>query len=184
MFWGKKSGTMKHGIESTCILCAVCLQFLLFSNWALSYFSFVFYIMLGLLLQIRGMHTLIRDREIKKHDFVFYSDRLIRLVCRAFVYPEDLQFVYPFVSNIYKRPLIFQVVEHGLGYLPFTEKQVITPTGVFEGEGTKKKYNKFRLDTAISNLLLVSWHSTPGSVYTGVDFCKKLCGVSIIRRWA
>ncbi|XXG78548.1 hypothetical protein AAC387_Pa08g2476 [Persea americana] len=69
--------------------------------------------------QIRGMHTLIRDKEISKHDFVFYSDRLIRLV-----------------------------VEHGLGHLPFTEKQVVTPTG---------------------------------SVYTGVDFCKKLCGVSIIR---
>ncbi|MBA0812425.1 hypothetical protein Gohar_026395 [Gossypium harknessii] len=50
-------------------------------------------------LQIRGMHTLIRDREISKHDFVFYSDRLIRLV-----------------------------VEHGLGHFPFTEKQVITPT--------------------------------------------------------
>ncbi|KAF2305953.1 hypothetical protein GH714_009134 [Hevea brasiliensis] len=69
--------------------------------------------------QIRGMHTLIRDKEISKHDFVFYSDRLIRLV-----------------------------VEHGLGHLPFTEKQVITPTG---------------------------------SVYTGVDFCKKLCGVSVVR---
>ncbi|KAJ4831122.1 hypothetical protein Tsubulata_000653 [Turnera subulata] len=69
--------------------------------------------------QIRGMHTLIRDKEISKHDFVFYSDRLIRLV-----------------------------VEHGLGHLPFTEKQVVTPTG---------------------------------SVYTGVDFCKKLCGVSIVR---
>ncbi|CAN6464846.1 unnamed protein product [Victoria cruziana] len=69
--------------------------------------------------QIRGMHTLIRDVDISKHDFVFYSDRLIRLV-----------------------------VEHGLGYLPFTEKQVFTPTG---------------------------------SVYTGVEFCKKLCGVSIIR---
>ncbi|XVF54671.1 hypothetical protein PTKIN_Ptkin05aG0199700 [Pterospermum kingtungense] len=69
--------------------------------------------------QIRGIHTLIRDREINKHDFVFYSDRLIRLV-----------------------------VEHGLGYLPFTEKQVITPTG---------------------------------SVYAGVDFCKKLCGVSVVR---
>jgi len=69
--------------------------------------------------QIRGMHTLIRDRETTKHDFVFYSDRLIRLV-----------------------------VENGLGHLPFTEKQVTTPTG---------------------------------SVYTGVDFCKKLCGVSIIR---
>ncbi|MBA0822550.1 hypothetical protein Goarm_019346, partial [Gossypium armourianum] len=69
--------------------------------------------------QIRGMHTLIRDRDISKHDFVFYSDRLIRLV-----------------------------VEHGLGHLPFTEKQVVTPTA---------------------------------TVYTGVDFCKKLCGVSIVR---
>ncbi|XP_022883924.1 uridine kinase-like protein 1, chloroplastic isoform X1 [Olea europaea var. sylvestris] len=70
-------------------------------------------------LQIRGMHTLIRDQDISKHDFVFYSDRLIRLV-----------------------------VEHGLGHLPFTEKQIFTPTG---------------------------------SLYTGVDFCKKLCGVSIVR---
>ncbi|XP_020088551.1 uridine kinase-like protein 1, chloroplastic isoform X3 [Ananas comosus] len=69
--------------------------------------------------QIRGMHTLIRDRDITTPDFVFYSDRLIRLV-----------------------------VEHGLGHLPFTEKQVVTPTG---------------------------------SVYMGVDFCKKLCGVSIVR---
>ncbi|WZY69663.1 hypothetical protein YC2023_001903 [Brassica napus] len=71
------------------------------------------------LLQIRGMHTLIRDAQTTKHDFVFYSDRLIRLV-----------------------------VEHGLGHLPFTEKQVITPTGC---------------------------------VYSGVDFCKRLCGVSVIR---
>ncbi|KAM7268119.1 hypothetical protein ACFE04_010285 [Oxalis oulophora] len=69
--------------------------------------------------QIRGMHTLIRDAKTKKHDFIFYADRLIRLV-----------------------------VEHGLGHLPFTEKQVITPTG---------------------------------SVYTGVDFAKRLCGVSVIR---
>ncbi|KAA8523522.1 hypothetical protein F0562_009945 [Nyssa sinensis] len=69
--------------------------------------------------QIRGMHTLIRDTLTTKHDFIFYADRLIRLV-----------------------------VEHGLGHLPFTEKQVITPTG---------------------------------SVYTGVDFCKRLCGVSVIR---
>ncbi|XP_042463933.1 uridine kinase-like protein 1, chloroplastic [Zingiber officinale] len=69
--------------------------------------------------QIRGMHTLIRDRDIATPDFVFYSDRLIRLV-----------------------------VEHGLGHLPFTEKQVLTPTG---------------------------------STYIGVNFCKKLCGVSIVR---
>ncbi|KAI4390048.1 hypothetical protein MLD38_002203 [Melastoma candidum] len=69
--------------------------------------------------QIRGMHTLIRDCQTTKHDLVFYADRLIRLV-----------------------------VEHGLGHLPFTEKQVITPTD---------------------------------SVYIGVDFCKRLCGVSVIR---
>ncbi|MQL68001.1 hypothetical protein Taro_000229 [Colocasia esculenta] len=69
--------------------------------------------------QIRGMHTLIRDTSTTTHDFVFYADRLIRLV-----------------------------VEHGLGHLPFKEKQVITPTG---------------------------------SVYTGVDFCKRLCGISIVR---
>ncbi|GAA0150142.1 nucleotide kinase [Lithospermum erythrorhizon] len=69
--------------------------------------------------QIRGMHTLIRDAQITKHDFVFYADRLIRLV-----------------------------VEHGLGHLPFTEKHVTTPTG---------------------------------AVYTGVDFCKRLCGVSVVR---
>ncbi|KAM3303491.1 uridine kinase-like protein 4 [Capsicum chacoense] len=65
------------------------------------------------------MDTLIRDAQTTKHDFVFYADRLIRLV-----------------------------VEHGLGHLLFTEKQVITPIG---------------------------------SVYSGVDFCKRLCGVSVIR---
>ncbi|XAR51929.1 Uracil phosphoribosyltransferase [Bertholletia excelsa] len=69
--------------------------------------------------QIRGMHTLIRDMRTTKYDFVFYADRLIRLV-----------------------------VEHGLGHLPFSEKQIITPTG---------------------------------SIYTGVVFCKRLCGVSVIR---
>lgn len=30
--------------------------------------------------QIRGMHTLIRDRTTSKADFVFYADRLLRLV--------------------------------------------------------------------------------------------------------
>lgn len=65
------------------------------------------------------MHTLIRDAKTSKHNFIFYSNRLIRLV-----------------------------VEHGLGHLPFNEKQVITPTG---------------------------------SIYTGIEFCKKLCGISIIR---
>jgi uracil phosphoribosyltransferase len=35
--------------------------------------------------QIRGMHTLIRDRDITTPDFVFYSDRLIRLVVPWFL---------------------------------------------------------------------------------------------------
>ncbi|XP_020253531.1 uridine kinase-like protein 3 isoform X2 [Asparagus officinalis] len=69
--------------------------------------------------QIRGMHTLIRDVKTAKHDFIFYADRLIRLV-----------------------------VEQGLGHLPFVEKQVTTPTD---------------------------------SVYSGVEFCKRLCGISVIR---
>ncbi|KAL6769659.1 hypothetical protein ACKKBG_A31880 [Auxenochlorella protothecoides x Auxenochlorella symbiontica] len=69
--------------------------------------------------QIRGMHTIIRDRETSTADFAFYSDRLLRLV-----------------------------VEAGLGHLPFAEKTVITPTG---------------------------------HPYVGVDFAKRLCGVSIIR---
>jgi uridine kinase len=50
--------------------------------------------------QIRGMHTIIRDRTTARNDFVFYADRLIRLV-----------------------------VEHGLGYLPWTNCSVATPTG-------------------------------------------------------
>eukprot|EP00884_Botryococcus_braunii_P007954 jgi/Botrbrau1/1715/Bobra.116_2s0057.1 len=69
--------------------------------------------------QIRGMHTIIRDATTPTPDFVFYADRLLRLV-----------------------------VEAGLGLLPFSEKCVVTPTG---------------------------------HTYVGVDFAKKLCGVSIIR---
>ncbi|KAG1668146.1 hypothetical protein FOA52_005138 [Chlamydomonas sp. UWO 241] len=69
--------------------------------------------------QIRGMHTIIRDCTTSKNDFVFYADRLIRLV-----------------------------VEAGLGFLPFVEHTVTTPAGV---------------------------------KYVGVDFARKLCGVSIIR---
>lgn len=82
------------------------------------------------MVQIRGMHTLIRDKDISKHDFVFYSDRLIRLVITLFnpELPNTVGY------HIYRSFLytIFQVVEHGLGHLPFTEKQVVTPTGMLE----------------------------------------------------
>ncbi|KXZ55679.1 hypothetical protein GPECTOR_2g1229 [Gonium pectorale] len=50
--------------------------------------------------QMRGMHTILRDRETSNSDFVFYADRINRLL-----------------------------VEAGLGHLPFTEKIVTTPTG-------------------------------------------------------
>jgi uracil phosphoribosyltransferase len=46
------------------------------------------------------MHTIIRDARTSKNDFVFFADRLSRLV-----------------------------VEAGLGHLPFRDKSVITPTG-------------------------------------------------------
>lgn len=32
-------------------------------------------------LKTRGMLTIIRDANTSKHDFIFYADRLIRLVC-------------------------------------------------------------------------------------------------------
>lgn len=51
-------------------------------------------------MQMRGMHTKIRSRTTTRTDFVFYADRLIRLV-----------------------------VEAALGQLPFTEAIVTTPTG-------------------------------------------------------
>ncbi|EGG16720.1 uracil phosphoribosyltransferase [Cavenderia fasciculata] len=50
--------------------------------------------------QVKGLFTLIRDRETKREDFIFYSDRLIRLL-----------------------------IEEGLNCLPFSETNVTTPTG-------------------------------------------------------
>eukprot|EP01132_Coremiostelium_polycephalum_P000985 gene985-1251_t len=50
--------------------------------------------------QVKGLLTLIRNRETKREDFIFYSDRLIRLL-----------------------------IEEGLNCLPFSELTVTTPTG-------------------------------------------------------
>lgn len=38
-----------------------------------------------------------------------------------------------YIMQLLDVDFIFQVVEHGLGHLPFTEKQVVTPTGVLTG---------------------------------------------------
>jgi uracil phosphoribosyltransferase len=51
-------------------------------------------------IQIKGLHTIIRDKNTSREDFIFYSDRLIRLL-----------------------------IEEGLSFLPFNERTVITPTG-------------------------------------------------------
>ena len=56
--------------------------------------------------QMRGMHTILRDRDTSPNDFVFYADRINRLL-----------------------------VEAGLGHLPFREKTVMTPTGEPGGRG-------------------------------------------------
>ncbi|KAJ2849402.1 hypothetical protein IWW36_002648 [Coemansia brasiliensis] len=55
--------------------------------------------------QLKGLMTIIRDANTPRGDFVFYSDRVIRLL-----------------------------VEEGLNYLPVVEKQVTTPMGMaFQG---------------------------------------------------
>ncbi|KAJ2783903.1 Uracil phosphoribosyltransferase, synthesizes UMP from uracil [Coemansia interrupta] len=55
--------------------------------------------------QLKALMTIIRDKNTTRSDFVFYSDRVIRLL-----------------------------VEEGLNYLPVVHKQVITPMGIpFEG---------------------------------------------------
>jgi hypothetical protein len=48
----------------------------------------------------------------------------------------------------------FQVVEHGLGHLPFTEKQVVTPTGVFTGSIF---FNSFKQYAASSSSSFFTW---------------------------
>jgi len=69
--------------------------------------------------QIKGLHSIIRNQNTSRADFIFYADRLIRLV-----------------------------IEEGLSFLPFVEESVITPTQ---------------------------------TIYKGVHFASKLCGVSIVR---
>jgi len=50
--------------------------------------------------EVQYIHTIIRDKNTQRDDFIFYSDRLSRLV-----------------------------ISHAVSFLPFEEKVVITPTG-------------------------------------------------------
>ena len=49
--------------------------------------------------QVEAIVTILRDRETNRHDFVFFADRLFRLL-----------------------------MEEGLAYLDFTPKEITTPT--------------------------------------------------------
>ena len=55
---------------------------------------------LGYTPQLQVLYTLIRDKKTKREDFIFYSDRIIRLL-----------------------------VEEGLNLLPIKKKKIVTPTG-------------------------------------------------------
>ncbi|KAI8599719.1 uracil phosphoribosyltransferase-domain-containing protein [Dissophora ornata] len=50
--------------------------------------------------QLKGMMTIIRDKDTSREEFIFYADRIIRLL-----------------------------IEEGLNHLPVVEKTVLTPTG-------------------------------------------------------
>lgn len=115
--------------------------------------------------QLKGLHTIIRDKKTSREDFVklslshlyfllriwfssaqiFYSDRLIRLLIEegTWFYPHFVQ------RNCVETNCIFiNWIYTGLSYLPFKEAIVTTPT------------------------------QTP---YHGVEFTSKICGVSIVR---
>jgi Uracil phosphoribosyltransferase len=69
--------------------------------------------------QLEALYTIIRDKNTSRGDFIFYTDRIIRIL-----------------------------VEEGLNHLPVVPKTVETPTG---------------------------------SIYKGVGFEGRICGVSILR---
>ncbi|KAG1172169.1 hypothetical protein G6F35_016937 [Rhizopus arrhizus] len=50
--------------------------------------------------QLKGLMTIIRDKDTPRADFIFYADRIIRLL-----------------------------VEEGLNHLPVIDKSITTPTG-------------------------------------------------------
>jgi hypothetical protein len=68
--------------------------------------------------QVRGMHTILRDRTTGKNDFVFYADRLNRLI-----------------------------VEAALGHLPFHEKQVCGRAGTKSGARVEGQGGRWQAGT-------------------------------------
>eukprot|EP01126_Amoeba_proteus_P020060 TRINITY_DN2050_c0_g1_i7.p1 TRINITY_DN2050_c0_g1~~TRINITY_DN2050_c0_g1_i7.p1 ORF type:complete len:219 (-),score=29.23 TRINITY_DN2050_c0_g1_i7:207-863(-) len=102
--------------------------------------------------QLLGLHTIIRNKATSREDFIFYSDRLNRLLI------EEGLCQLPFTKKVVTTPtervyngieFNHTLIEEGLCQLPFSKKVVTTPTG---------------------------------RVYTGIEFNHtKICGVSIVR---
>ena len=64
--------------------------------------------------QIRGLHSIIRDVNTTRADFIFYS---------------GLCYFKIIIKTFKSDRLIRLVIEEGLGFLPFEETNVLTPTG-------------------------------------------------------
>src|SRR5690349_7255687 len=54
--------------------------------------------------QVRGLHTIIRDRTCSREDFIFYSNRLIRLLIEEALslLPYDEKIVTTFTNSEFK----------------------------------------------------------------------------------
>lgn len=127
--------------------------------------------------QVIALHTIIRDKSTKRADFIFYSDRLIRLL-----------------------------IEEGLGALPFKQKDVDTPCGVYHGtqpdflslpeinalvvstfcqlfslSATKKADFSIKFLDFFCFLLFETVIERSCAPFAGAEFAANLCGVSIIR---
>ncbi|CAG7848156.1 Uracil phosphoribosyltransferase Short=UPRTase; AltName: Full=Pyrimidine-degrading protein 16; AltName: Full=UMP pyrophosphorylase; AltName: Full=Uracil catabolism protein 6 [Serendipita indica DSM 11827] len=70
--------------------------------------------------QLEALYTIIRDKTTSRGDFIFYSDRIIRLLTLL----------------VESALWLFNMVEEGLNHLPIVPKTVMTPTGVeYNGVG-------------------------------------------------
>jgi Phosphoribulokinase / Uridine kinase family/Uracil phosphoribosyltransferase len=114
--------------------------------------------------QMRGMHTIIRDRTTSKGDFIFFSDRIIRLVrARA----AGLTPGGP-AADITREWL--QVVEYALGLLPAQEATVVTPT--------KSRYHGLKVRARVCGVSIVrsgeAMEAALRSCWKGIDIGKIL----------
>lgn len=116
--------------------------------------------------ELKAIHTIIRDRNTQRHDFVFFAERLSRLV-----------------------------VEKGLTLLPFTKKVITTPTeNTFEGLAQSRKICSVSIvragvtmesalrsvvkDIPIGKILI---QTDPGTGEPMLHFCK--LPIDIAERW-